>query len=306
MKTLEAAAINEMNSEPTARHNTRRKRSQLPPWLLPLVPALLLITGLLVWPMLQAAIESVRVDGVWSLDAYSQVFGNDVFRQALVYTLLFTFVTIAFEFALGFGAASLLNNLRSPWKRYATGAVLLPYLIAPVAAGLIWRLMLDYSIGTINWAIGLVGLGPINWLGESGAAFWATVIAETWRSTPFVVIILVAAMAALPGDVLEASKVDGAGRWRTLLYIKLPLLRPAIAVALLFQTIFKLRLFELPFILTGGGPGSSTTPLGLLVHQYYFRYANIPTASVVSVVLLIIGVIIAVAYMRWVYREVEY
>lgn len=284
---------------------TRRRRRRLPPWLLPLLPLLILIDGLLIWPMVQAVVESVTVDGVLSTQAYRDVLPDAVFQQALRYTLVFTTVTIVLELVLGFSAASLLNGLRSRTRKILTAALMLPYLIAPVAAGLIWRLMLDYSIGTVNWGLSLVGVGPVNWLGSATAAFWATVLSEVWRSTPFVLIILLAGMAALPEDVMEAGRVDGASRFQVFAFLKLPMLRPAIAVALLFQTIFKLRLFELPYILTGGGPGNSTTPLGLLVHQYYFRYANTATASVVSVVLLVLGAVIAFAYIRWVYREVD-
>lgn len=255
--------------------------------------------------MVQAVVESVTVDGVLSTQAYRDVLPDAVFQQALRYTLVFTTVTIVLELVLGFSAASLLNGLRSRTRKILTAALMLPYLIAPVAAGLIWRLMLDYSIGTVNWGLSLVGVGPVNWLGSATAAFWATVLSEVWRSTPFVLIILLAGMAALPEDVMEAGRVDGASRFQVFAFLKLPMLRPAIAVALLFQTIFKLRLFELPYILTGGGPGNSTTPLGLLVHQYYFRYANTATASVVSVVLLVLGAVIAFAYIRWVYREVD-
>lgn len=282
-----------------------RRRRRLPPWLLPLLPLMVLIGGLLVWPMVQAAIESFTVDGVFSTKAYREVLPDAVFQQALRYTLVFTAVTIVLELVLGFSAASLLNGLGSRTRKILTAALMLPYLIAPVAAGLIWRLMLDYSIGTVNWGLSLVGIGPVNWLGSSTAAFWATVLAEVWRSTPFVLIILLAGMAALPEDVMEAGRVDGASRLQVFAFLKLPMLRPAIAVALLFQTIFKLRLFELPYILTGGGPGNSTTPLGLLVHQYYFRYTNTATASVVSVVLLVLGAVIAFVYIRWVYREVD-
>ncbi|MBZ2195430.1 carbohydrate ABC transporter permease [Occultella gossypii] len=301
MMTVEAPAPDRLHEPPTQRRRMRR----IPPWLLPLLPVLLLIAGLLIWPMVQALVESVSVDGQWSTSAYEQVLGDAVFQQALRYTLVFTAATIALELLLGFGAASLLDGMRARTRKLLTAALMLPYLIAPVAAGLIWRLMLDYSIGTINWGLGLVGIEAVNWLGSASPAFWATVLSEVWRSTPFVLIILLAGMAAMPTDVLEAARVDGASRAQVFAFIKLPLLRPAIAVALLFQTIFKLRLFELPFILTGGGPGNSTTPLGLLVHQYYFRYANTATASVVSVVLLVLGAVIAFAYIRWVYREVD-
>lgn len=283
----------------------RRPGPRLPGWVLPLAPVLILITALLVWPVGQAVLESFRADGAWSTSAYTQVTNDPVFRSALVYTLAFTAVTIVIELVLGFTAASLLESMQTRTRKVLTAAMLLPYLIAPVAAGLIWRLLLHYSIGTVNWGIGLVGIGPVNWLGSPGAGFWSTVLAETWRSMPFVLIILLAGLVAMPKDVLEAARVDGASQAQILWRVKLPLLRASIAVALLFQTIFKLRLFELPFILTGGGPGSSTTPLGLLVHQYYFRYANTATASVVSVILLVLGAVIAYAYIRWVYRKAE-
>lgn len=288
------------------RRASPRARTRLPPWLLPLLPIFVFVGAVLLWPMVQSIVDSGRVDGRWNLGAYQEVFRDRVFRSAVGYTLLFTLCTIVIEFGLGLGAALLLDRLREPWKRIVTTAALLPYLVAPVAVGLIWRLILDYRIGTVNWGLGLIGVPKVNWLGSTTPAFWATIAAEVWRSTPFVLIILVAGLTAMPNDIMEAGQIDGASRSQLFWHIKFPLLRPAIAVALLFSTIFKLRLFELPFILTGGGPGDSTTPLGLVVYQYYFRYFEAAPAAVVSVVLLAMGSVIAYGYIRWVYREVDY
>lgn len=184
--------------------------------------------------------------------------------------------------------------------------VIAPYLIAPIAVGLVWRLMLAHDIGLANYLLSLVGLGPFNWLGTTGGAMFSTILAETWASAPFVMLILLAGLTAIPEEVLQAGRTDGCRETQLFRHIILPLLMPSIAVALIFSTIFKLRVFDLVVTLTGGGPGNETTPLGLLIQRTFFRYFEGGQASAISVVLLVLGGVISVLYVRYIYREVKY
>jgi multiple sugar transport system permease protein len=293
--------------------NSRRSLPKLIPYLL-FLPAALLLIVILIYPLLQTlymsfwrwpALDPSRVNFV-GFDNYVRLFTRDErFLTSLAFTLKFTVATIGLEFLLGLAGALVLERIRV-WRGVVSTIVILPYLVAPIAVGLTWRLIWARDFGLANYLLSLVSIGPINWLADGGAAFWATVITEVWRSTPFVTLILLAGLTTIPNELFDASRVDGASPWQVFRNIKLPLLAPSIAVALIFQTIFKLRLFDLVFTLTGGGPGNDTTPLGLLIQRTYFRSFEAGYSSAISVVLLILGALVSIIYIRLVYREVQY
>ena len=137
------------------------------------------------------------------------------------------------------------------------------------------------------------------WLAETLPAFWAIVICEVWRSTPFVTMILLAGITALPNDIFEAAHMDGASRRSIFLKITFPLILPPLIVSLMFQTIFKLRLFDIPFILTEGGPGNSTMPYGLYINDIYFRYGDIGKAAAICVILFFLGALLSMVYIQF-------
>ena len=184
--------------------------------------------------------------------------------------------------------------------------VFLPYMVAPIATGLIWRLLWSHDFGLINYMLSWGDLGPVVWLGDTEPAFWAVIVSDVWRTTPFVMLILLAGLTSIPTDLIEAARIDGASPLQLFTAVILPLLSSAITVALIFQTIFKLRVFDIVFSLTGGGPGRATTPLGLMIHQTYFRYFEAGEASAIAVVLLVLGTSVSLVYIRFVYREIEY
>ncbi len=173
-----------------------------------------------------------------------------------------------------------------------------PYMVAAIAVGQIWRLLYNRDYGVINFVFAFFSIPPVNWLASSSASFWAVVIAEVWRSTPFVMLILLAGLQSIPQDVMEASKIDGASPLQVFTRITLPLLIPSITVAMVFETIFKLRVFDIIITLTGGGPGKSTTPLGVLIKRSYFQSFEAGYSAAISVVLLVFGGIISVVYIK--------
>lgn len=239
------------------------------------------------------------------LENYGRLlFEDPEFVSVLGFTGAFTVSTIALEFLLGLGGALLLNSLPSV-RPVATPLLLLPYMVPAVVVGLVWRLLWTKEYGLVNFLLGLVGIPPVLWLGAPFAAGVAVVVSEVWRSTPFVTLVLLAGLASLPEEPYEAAEVDGAGRWQSFWHITLPLLLPSLTVALLFQTIFKLRVFDLIFILTGGGPGIATLPLGILVYRQYFRYFEGGYAAALAVTILGIGALVSLAYLRLMSRQVE-
>ena len=239
------------------------------------------------------------------IENYIRLLGDGTFWAVSEFTVVFVVATILLEFLLGLAGALLLASLGTSRTVLAT-IILLPYLIAPIAVGLDWRLLWNQDFGLVNWLVTSLGIPPVNWLGQSDLSRLAVVITEVWRSTPFVTIILLAGLTAIPKETMEAARIDGANAWEELRHVILPLLRPSLTIALLFQTIVKLRVFDLIYIMTGGGPGNATTPYGIHIYRTYFRYFDGGQAATIAVVLMFVGTLISVAYIRLVYREVEH
>lgn len=291
---------------------TRPRLAQAVPYLL-LAPAFALLGVVLIYPLIYNVYlslfswrytnpDATRFVG---FDNYVKLLGDANFWQVSEFTALFVVLTIALEFVLGLLGALLLSSLFHSRKWLAT-VVLLPYLIAPIAVGLNWRLLWNYDFGLVNYFITLFGADPVNWLGRSDLAQFAVIVTEVWRSTPFVTIILLAGLTSIPKETMEAARIDGTNAWQELIHVILPLLRPSLTIALLFQTIVKLRVFDLVYIMTGGGPGISTQPYGIYIYRTYFRYFDGGQAATIAVVLMLLGALISLAYIRLVYKEVEH
>lgn len=282
------------------------------PYLL-LLPAGLMLGIFLIYPLINTILISF-----WEypllhpdqrefigLENYINLLNSSVFWSSLWFTLRFTFVAIVLEFVLGMIGALVLDQVLR-FRSIFTSIVILPYMVAPVATGLIWRLIWSHDFGLANFFLEAVGMGRVVWLGQTEPAFWAVTISEVWRTTPFVTLILLAGLMSIPHELLESARIDGASPRKLFMRIILPLLASSITVSLVFQTIFKLRVFDIVFTLTGGGPGRDTTPLGLMIQRSYFRYFEGGEASAIAVVLLLLGALITVVYVRMIYREVEY
>ncbi|MEX2376371.1 MAG: sugar ABC transporter permease [Dehalococcoidia bacterium] len=290
-----------------------RKIKASTPYLL-LLPAILLVAGLLLYPMLRTIYLSFFSFGMADMAAREFVgwsnyrhlaFDSQELRSSLRFTVMFTIITIVIELVLAFAFALVLDTVRRGRAVLATIGIL-PFMVASIAVGLVWRLLFARDVGLVNHVIGFFGFEPVNWLAMPGPAMASAIIAEIWATMPFVMLILLAGLTSIPGDVLEAGRTDGAKPMQLFRYVTFPLLLPSFTVALVFQTVLKIRVFDLVFILTEGGPGGLTTPLGLLIYRQFFRYSQSGLASASSVILLLFGGIICVAYVKLLYREVEY
>jgi multiple sugar transport system permease protein len=226
---------------------------------------------------------------------YIKLFSQPGFKASLFFTLRFTFACIALEFAIGLSLALLLRKITKGGTIIRTISIF-PYMIAPIAAGQIWSLLFGLDYGIVNYALAKISIDPINWLGSNTGAFWAIVIAQVWKSTPFVMLILLSGLQSIPVEVYEAAVVDGANAWRTFRHITIPLLVPSITIALVFETIFKLRVYDLVITLTNGGPGKSTTPLGVMLKQNYFQTYEVGYAGAISCVLILLGAAFSILY----------
>ncbi len=291
-KTTSAPAAKQ--SERTSSGAADRRRT---PWgfILPaLVPLLLITIGPLIFLYymsltdfeLGASLSEARWVG---LDNYIRLFsGKDPqFWPAIVNTIGIAVAATAIELVLGFGIALLIDSFGERLKGILVAILMLPMVVTPVIVGLVWKLMLNSEHGVINWALGYIGLQPA-WLGPE-LSLTSIMIVEIWQWTPFVALILMAGLASLPGEPHEAAAIDGATGWQSLIYITLPLLMPVIVLALLLRLIDVLKIFDIIFIMTGGGPGSATETLAIHSFRLGFYFTGwIGRASAAAVVLAVL------------------
>jgi multiple sugar transport system permease protein len=182
-------------------------------------------------------------------------------------------------------------------KGFVRTVMILPILVPPVAIGSMWKLLYNYDFGIFNQAFTAIGLPPVNWLGSTSLALWSVIAVDVWHWVPFVFLILFAAVEVLPVEVLEAARVDGATRWQLVRRVMLPLLKPAIVVALVFRTILAFKVFDEVYLLTSGGPGTSTELITLHLYKVFFEQNLLGYGALLS--LALIAAIVAFLLVGW-------
>lgn len=261
------------------------------PWLLP-APAVATMLLLMVFPLLYTAYlslhdwyaSSVLGPRFVGVENYVQLFARDErFWPAFRTTLIFTLGSVALTVALGLGIAHLL--LRAfPGRGLARTLVLLPMIATPVAMALVWMTMMSPTIGVLNWLLSCVGIPPSAWVSSPKSVIAALLLVETWMWTPMTTLICLAGLAALPDEPFESARVDGASSRQIFWHVTLPLLRATLVVAALFRTIDALKVFDIVYVMTEGGPGFASETLNLYVFQTSFKYLNLGYASALIVV----------------------
>jgi multiple sugar transport system permease protein len=229
---------------------------------------------------------------------YGALLSDPAFWQAFRFTCLFTLVSVPLELALGLSFALVLAR-PSPARGLLRACVLIPWAIPAAVSGRMFQLIYNYHYGLANYLMETFGLTdqPVSWLGTPAGAFVSLVTADAWKTTPFVAIILLAGLSGIPQDLYLQAEIDRAGFARRFTRVTLPLLSPVLVVALLFRTIDALRVFDLVFVLTGGGPGGSTTSLSLYGYNYFLG-GDFGYGSTVSVVLFLVAFGLSVLYVR--------
>ena len=261
--------------------------------LLPL-PAALTIAGLIIFPLAFNLYMSVQAWFVSSttppafvgLKNYLEIFGKDArFWNATWITVKFTTLSVALQLVLGLAIAVYLHrDFRG--RGLVRTVMLLPMVSTPVAVALIWVIMFNPSLGILNYFLTSVGLKPLLWLGHPRTALPSLILMDTWKWTPFMVLIIHAGLQSLPLTPFEAARIDGASRWQVLRYITLPLLRSTIAVALMFRTMDSLKTFDTIYVMTEGGPNNASEILNIYTFQTGFKYFHIGYASALAVILI--------------------
>jgi trehalose/maltose transport system permease protein len=243
---------------------------------------------------------SVRVPGLSrfaGFDNYSEALGSPEFWDAVVTTFLFTGISVSLELVLGLGMALAMHEAFKGRAILRT-VVLVPWAVLTVVSAITWRTIFEPNLGLAPQVLSTFGLpgADVVWLGESGYALAVMVLADVWKTAPFMALLLLAGLQVIPDDLHDAAKVDGATTWQRFVRITLPLLTPAILVALIFRTLDALRIFDLPFVLTRGA--NDTTTLSLIAHQELTTNRLIGLGSAMSVLTFVIVMAVSFIYIR--------
>ncbi len=261
--------------------------------------------ALLVGPVIVLLVLVVLVPQLWSmilsftdyrlgspvvfrgLDTYRAVLGDQQFWSAAARNLVFVVCVVALEVGGGL-LVSLLLFRGFKFQRLWVALALAPYAISPAVAAAIWKYLLDYTMGPVNWVMASLGIGRLPWLFDPSLAFASVMIVYVWQNMPFSVVILYPALISLPRGVYEAAAVDGATGFKCFRHVTLPLLRPALAVVLIFRMVISFRAFGHIWALTRGGPMFRTELLSLYLYRQGFRYWSFASASAVGSLMLVL------------------
>jgi multiple sugar transport system permease protein len=231
---------------------------------------------------------------------YKKLFADHSFVPALVHTAGFAVVSVAVEASIGLALALALSK-RFRGRGIVRAAIFIPWAVPTVVSAELWKTMFDPQSGFVNYILTQLHLplATTAWLDSTWTAWAALLVADAWRNTPFVTIVLLAGLQVIPPDIYEAAKIDGASAWTTFRTITLPLLKPALLVALIFRTLSSFMIFDVVYIMTNGGPGTSTNVLSYIDYQAFLFNFDFGYGGAIAVALVAMALIVATAYVRF-------
>jgi len=229
------------------------------------------------------------------LENYLELFASERFQISLWNTFVFTFGAVAVELVLGMGLALVVNRLGRGAAVVRT-LLLVPLMVSGIIVALIWKIILDPTIGPVNLVLRQLGLPVLGFLGDPGMGMASVILIDTWWQTAFVFIVFSAGLQALPREPLEAAEVDGAGLWARLRYVMLPMLKPIILVIVLFRTIDCMKVFAIIFGTTGGGPLTTTESVQVFAYRVAFKQQgmSLSMAAMVIFAAVVLALVIAI------------
>jgi multiple sugar transport system permease protein len=287
----DAKAVVEERSRPSP----RKARLDASPYLF-ILPFVVFCLVLLFYPVVyslalsfrQATVETF-VSGDMPFNGFTQyqaAVADPVFWRAVINTVLFTFFSILFQFTIGFLLA-LFFQADFPLKNFALAVLLIPWVSPVLTAANIFKGLFN-EIGPVNQISHLIGLGPFPWLADPAYAFPATIVANIWIGFPFNFILLYAGMRSIPVEVYEAARIDGAGFWKRVVFITMPMLKPVSVAVLTLGTIYTVKVFDLVYIITGGGPANGTQLLSTYAYQVGFSVLNFGEAAAIATLMVLL------------------
>lgn len=269
-----------------------------------LAPALAFSASIALFPIVYTVWLSFRrempIFGISEFVGFSQyrfLMEDARFWNALGNTAYFLLLSVPLELVLGVAFAMLLNR-RFPGRGLCRALVLVPWAVPNVVAARFWEWIFNADFGVLNYLLGT----QINWLGDPFWAIHAAIAADVWKTTPFVVLLVLAALQVIPEDLYRAARVDGATGWQVFRHVTLPLISPILWLVLLFRTMDAARIFDLLFVLTGGGPANTTETLVVYNYKLYYRTLQFGYGSALAVVTFLFILALSLVYL-WLLRR---
>jgi multiple sugar transport system permease protein len=288
-----------------ARRTRRLRLARLYPYLL-VAPTCLFLVSVFLYPVLYSLYLSTRQMQLFEFSTggkfagaanYLAAMRDPLVWNALTQTSVFVVGAVALELGLGLLIALFLNQ-RLPGRRFLRAVALFPLMLTPVVLGITFRILFNYSYGVVNYALDRVGIDPVVWLASTPWAMVAVIATDVWNQTPFVTLLLLAGLQSIPEEYYEAARVDGAGAVLRFLHVTLPLLAPVVFVAIFWRFVATFRVFDIVFVMTGGGPAESTETLSILVNKLAFSYGQLGYSATVALGMVLFMATVAVVYYR--------
>ncbi|WP_336204856.1 carbohydrate ABC transporter permease [Nonomuraea sp. LPB2021202275-12-8] len=318
-------------SSPGRRRSGRpAKAGGLPVWSIPyvlLIPGLLVIGALLLYPMVQVAIIAFQKVGLpqisgrkpaeWiGTENFTRIFDNEIFWTALRNTVVFAVLTVTLTLVVGTAVGVLLNKLGKKMSTLVIVGIMFAWAVPPVAQGVIWKWLFDAEAGIINWALNLLPnwlstllFGRSDWTGEpwlndAWSIYLVLIITVVWASFPFIAVSVLAGLKGIPSELYEAARVDGASAWRTFRKITLPLLRPVFAVLTVLSIIWDFKVFSQLYVLMGGPANREAFNLSMYSYAEAFRPPpKMGSGAAIALVLTVILLVVTAVYVRQLVKQ---
>jgi ABC-type sugar transport system permease subunit len=286
-----------------------RERSDRRLGYLLVAPVLVLLLAITAYPLVYNVWNSFHFDNLsygslphnWVGAAnYTKMFESSQWLGALERTLVFTVVSVVFDVVVALALALMLHR-QFRGRGLLRAAVLVPWAVPTVVSAMLWKTMFDPRAGFVDYFLGAFhpAWSSLSWLGASTDRSWVAIfVADSWKNIPFVAIVLLAGLQVIPNDVYEAARVDGATWWQSFRRITLPMLKPALSVALIFRTLQALLVFDVIYIMTGGGPGNSTQTLSFLSYNTFIVNTDFGEGGAMSLMLVVLALVVSFVYVR--------
>ena len=268
-------------------------------------PAVICIGAVVIFPLFYSLVLSftdtnLRARGMGTfigLENYITALTDEYFLKSIVTTLQYTVVSVIAELCVGYMIAGLLNKVKKG-REFFFSIIIIPMMIYCVAVGMIWRLLLHPELGIVNYLIELLGGTGRAWYGDAKYALGTLIFIDVWQETPYMTLLILAGLVSLPKDPYEAARIEGANVFQTFQKITLPLMKPTLIVATLLRAIGALKTYDLVYVITKGGPGTSTEVMTYNIYKQAYQYLNTGRAAAMSYILLAIILVISIFFVR--------
>ncbi len=271
-----------------------------------ILPLVLLFLSMTIFPFMYMIYMSfhnydLSKGGEWDyigLKNYLTIFKDKLAISSIDFTAVLFFTALPIEMLLGICIAWLFRDMVG--ERLIRSTTLLPMMVPAVVAGIAWKMLFNFNFGPLNYLVSLFGVDKISWLGNETFARFGLILIDVWQWTPFVFLVVYSGLMSIPVEMIDAAKVDGANPFKVLLYVELPILMPLISTVLIIRLIDILKLFDIVFMVTWGGPGSATHTFSYYIYKVGLSYGwNVGYASALSIILLIVVVLFVNLLMRF-------